>query len=90
MQREQPPCRRILEPLLERVGCELSAGSLTSHLPGGGGGRRHKLVINTSIISDAGPDAGAGGSPAHPAGEERSERPKGGSETPSAGRLFDS
>lgn len=50
---------------MECVRCELSIGSLTSRLPGG---RRLKLIIITFIISNAGPDAGAGGGPARPTG----------------------
>lgn len=73
---------RILK-FLECVRCELSIGSLTSRPPRG---RSFKLIIIAFIISNAWPDARAGGGPTHPTGiwstwlvrrRESVRRPKG-------------
>lgn len=54
---------------------DLSAGSLTSRLPGGS---RPEFTGRTLVVSDAGADAGAGGGPGAPNGDPR--KPIGGKE----------
>lgn len=54
--------------LLECVGGDLPAGSLTSRLPGGS---RPEFTGRTLVVSDAGADAGAGGGPGAPIRDPR-------------------